>query len=497
MNRTYHSTRSKEQKVSSSHCIAEGLCPDGGLYIPENMENMGLDVNEIRGMNYRQLAAKILGLFLTDFSDEQIQQCVAFAYCERNFSSPEIFPMTTCGRYSYLELYSGRTLAFKDAALSILPHLMRCAKENLGRKERTLILTATSGDTGKAAMEGFGDTEGNQVIVFYPYQGVSRLQEMQMRTGLAENTQALAIRGNFDDAQSSVKALFADEDLNARLLERGVRLSSANSINLGRLVPQVVYYWDAYRRLMERGVIESGEAVDVCVPTGNFGNILAGFYAKKMGLPIRKLICASNENNVLFDFFSTGCYDRRREFKKTISPSMDILVSSNLERLIYEAEEGNVESVKALMENLKKDGVYSIEYNTPVMQQFAGGFATQEETKANIGRIYRQSGYLMDPHTAVAQSVADAYYAEHPEEKTHCIVLSTASPFKFAGDVLESIGETSEEDGVKDLYRLSRCTGIPLPAALDGIEKRPLREETVIDISQMKQEILKRTEGKK
>ena len=405
----YTSTRNANEKVTASQAILKGLADDGGLFVPTTIPKLEVSVNELSKMTYQEVAYEVMKLYFTDFTEEELKNCINKAY-DSKFDTKEIAPVKKADGAYYLELFHGKTIAFKDMALSILPHLMiTSAKKNHADKD-IVILTATSGDTGKAALAGFADVPGTRIMVFYPKDGVSPIQEKQMVTQTGANTRVIGIHGNFDDAQSGVKKLFADKEFAAWMEERGYQFSSANSINIGRLVPQIVYYVYAYAQLVKEGRIKAGEEINVTVPTGNFGNILAAYYAKQMGVPIAKLICASNENKVLFDFFKTGKYNRNREFVLTSSPSMDILISSNLERLIYTIAGQDAKKNSELMEALKKDGVYEI---TPEMKEklsdFEGGYSTEEETKETIGATYKSTGYVMVTHTAVAAHVSRAY----------------------------------------------------------------------------------------
>lgn len=485
----YNSTRNKSQCFSASECILKGLADDGGLFVPQNLDNVVFDYKEYIGKDYIAVAKNILSAFMTDFTQEQIAYCAGNAYNFSHFETEEIFTLKNIGRFGYLELFRGKTLAFKDAALSVMPYLMQCAKENTGEKRTTVILTATSGDTGKAALEGFKDAAGIKIIVFYPYEGVSQLQLKQMLTQEGANTHAIAVRGNFDDVQSAVKQIFTDKELEKNGMSDQYFLSSANSINISRLIPQIIYYYYAYVKAIEQGSIKSGEAVNFVVPTGNFGNILAGYYASLTGLPIKKLICASNENNVLTDFFMTGRYDKNRPFKKTISPSMDILISSNLERLIYEIVGKDDSKLTALMKDLTLRGSYFTAKNSPVFEMFYGGYATETDICAAIRESYDKDGYVIDTHTACGYKVYMDYVRD-THDTTYSVILSTASPFKFSQNVLASIKNINVRDGVKAMYQLSALTGVPLPAALEDIEKRAAKEERVIDTKDMTQTIL-------
>ena len=405
----YRSTRGNAETVTASQAILKGLADDGGLFVPERIPALDVDMNTLAGMTYQEVAYEVMSRFLTDFTKEELQTCIARAYDEK-FDTDEIAPLHQADGAYFLELFHGATIAFKDMALSILPHLMTTAARKNQVHNDIVILTATSGDTGKAALAGFADVPGTRIIVFYPKDGVSPIQEKQMVTQKGENTFVVAIRGNFDDAQTGVKKMFSDEELSRKLDQAGYQFSSANSINIGRLVPQVVYYVYAYATLYKQGKIGRDEKINVTVPTGNFGNILAAYYAKQMGLPIDMLLCASNENKVLYDFFKSGTYDRNREFILTSSPSMDILISSNLERLIYHLTGDDADQNRAFMESLSREGRYAI---TPEMKEqlsdFYGNYASEEETAAVIADIYRKDGYVIDTHTAVAADVYRKY----------------------------------------------------------------------------------------
>ena len=425
----YKSTRSDSAPVSASKAILMGLAQDGGLFVPTQIPAFDKTLSELAGMDYRGVAYEVMKLLLTDFTEEELKGCIERAYGD-NFDVKEIVPLHNADGAYLLELFHGPTIAFKDMALQILPHLMTTSMKKNREDKEVVILTATSGDTGKAAMAGFADVAGTRIMVFYPKDGVSSIQERQMVTQKGDNTRVVGIRGNFDDAQSEVKRIFGDAALRGEMAEKGFAFSSANSINIGRLVPQIVYYVFAYTRLLKDGVIREGEKINIVVPTGNFGNILAAYYASGMGLPVAKLLCASNSNKVLFDFFTTGTYDRNRDFILTSSPSMDILISSNLERLIYHISGNDSAATAALMKDLSEKGSYAI---TDQMKEglslFEGGYATEEETAAAIRRLYETDGYVIDPHTAVAVHVYDAYRSK-TGDTTPAVIASTASPFK-------------------------------------------------------------------
>lgn len=486
MNLLYNSTRNAEKKVTASEAILKGLADDGGLFVPEYIPKLDVTMDELKSMSYQETAYAVMKQFLTDFTEEELMHCINSAY-DSKFDTEVIAPLVKVGDTYHLELFHGATIAFKDMALSILPHLLTTAAKKNDVTKDIVILTATSGDTGKAALAGFADVPGTKIIVFYPKGGVSRIQELQMVTQKGENTSVVAIHGNFDNAQSGVKAMFEDKELEKELSEAGYQFSSANSINIGRLVPQVVYYVYAYAKLLENEEIRSGEEINVTVPTGNFGNILAAYYAKQMGVPIAKLICASNENKVLFDFFQTGIYDRNREFILTSSPSMDILISSNLERLIYTIAGQDAQKNADLMAQLKEKGVYEI---TPEMREkltdFAGGFATEEECAATIRKTYERTGYVMDTHTSVAAAVCAQYRKDSGDEKK-CLVASTASPYKFIHSVMTAIDEKyASVDEFSLINELSSISGVEIPNAINEIRNADIRHNRECDADQMK-----------
>lgn len=489
MNLLYNSTRNAEKKVTASEAILKGLADDGGLFVPEYIPKLDVTMEELKGMSYQETAYAVMKQFLTDFTEEELKNCINSAY-DSKFDTEAIAPLVKVGDTYHLELFHGATIAFKDMALSILPHLLTTAAGKNHVTKEIVILTATSGDTGKAALAGFADVPGTKIIVFYPKGGVSRIQELQMVTQKGDNTAVVAIHGNFDNAQNGVKAIFEDKELEKELADRGYQFSSANSINIGRLVPQVVYYVYAYAKLLENEEITAGEEINVTVPTGNFGNILAAYYAKQMGVPIAKLICASNENKVLFDFFQTGVYDRNREFILTSSPSMDILISSNLERLIYAIAGKDAKKDEELMKALKEKGVYEI---TPGMRErlndFAGGFATEAECAETIRRTYEKTGYVMDTHTSVAASVCAKYRAESGDEKK-CLVASTASPYKFIHSVMTAIDEKYASADEFDLIdELSRISQTEVPKAVEEIRSAEIRHTRECDSDRMKETV--------
>ena len=482
----YTSTRDDSVRVKASQAVLQGLSAEGGLFVPEEIPALDRGLEELAGMTYQEIAFEVMKLFLTDFTREELLHCIEKAY-DSKFDTPEIVPVREADGVSYLELFHGPTIAFKDMALSILPHLMTTAAGKNQVQDEIVILTATSGDTGKAALAGFAKVPGTRIVVFYPKDGVSPIQEKQMVTQKGKNTFVVGIRGNFDDAQSGVKEIFGDAVLKAEMKAAGFRFSSANSINIGRLVPQIVYYVYACARLYKKGALKEGGTVNAVVPTGNFGNILAAYYAKRMGLPLGRLICASNENRVLYDFFRTGCYDRNREFILTSSPSMDILISSNLERLIYEIGGRDSGKAAALMKRLSEEGSYEI---TPDMQEklgdFYGNYASEEETAAAIRRIYEKTGYVLDPHTAVAEGVYEKYRAETGDEKV-TVIASTASPFKITGSVMKGLGqECGAADDFELADRLSGLSGTEIPGAVREIRNAEVLHHRVVEVKDMK-----------
>ena len=467
MNLLYKSTRDAEKTVTASQAILKGLADDGGLFVPVSIPKLQVSLGELKEMTYQEIAYTVMKEFLTDFTEEELKSCIAKAY-DSKFDTEEIAPLAKVEDAYYLELFHGATIAFKDMALSILPHLLTTSAKKNQVKNEIVILTATSGDTGKAALAGFADVEGTKIIVFYPKNGVSRVQELQMVTQKGDNTSVVAIHGNFDNAQSGVKAMFENKELEKELNEAGYQFSSANSINIGRLVPQVVYYVYAYAKLLQNEEIAEDEEINVVVPTGNFGNILAAYYAKNMGIPIAKLICASNENKVLYDFFQTGTYDRNREFVLTTSPSMDILISSNLERLIYKISGEDARKDTDLMTELKTKGSYAITGEMKAnLADFAAGYATEEQVAKTIHDIYEDTGYVMDTHTAVAATVYKAYKEDSKDDRK-TVIASTASPYKFAGSVMSAIDPKYKgQDDFKLIEELQKVSGTELPNAIN------------------------------
>ncbi len=482
----YSSTRDSGNRATASQAILKGLAEDGGLYVPDHIPALEKSVRELADSSYQEVAYEVMRLFLTDFTEDELRSCIQKAYDEK-FDTREIVPIREAEGAYYLELFHGATIAFKDMALSILPHLMITSARKNHVENEIVILTATSGDTGKAALAGFADVEGTKIIVFYPKNGVSPIQEKQMVTQKGGNTFVVGIHGNFDDAQSGVKAIFGDQELAAQMAEAGLQFSSANSINIGRLVPQVVYYVYACAQLLKRGVIREGEKINVVVPTGNFGNILAAFYAKNMGAPIGRLICASNENKVLYDFFETGRYDRNREFKLTSSPSMDILVSSNLERLIYRIAGDDAAKNAELMAALSAGGSYEITAQMKAqLADFYGNYADENETAARIREMYEHTGYVLDTHTAVASAVYQKYVKD-TQDQAVTVIASTASPFKFTRYVMNAID--GSYDAMSDLElvdELSKIGKVAVPRAIEEIRTAPVLHDNVCDKTQMK-----------
>lgn len=487
----YRSTRNNDEPVTASQAILKGLADDGGLFVPTALPKLDIPFKLLADKKYQEVAYEVMKQFLTDFTEEELKNCIDRAY-DSKFDTEEIAPLIEKDGVYYLELFHGATIAFKDMALSILPHLLTTSAKKNHITNEIVILTATSGDTGKAALAGFADVEGTSIIVFYPKNGVSAIQERQMVTQRGANTRVVGITGNFDDAQSGVKAMFNNKELAKAMNSKGYQFSSANSINIGRLVPQVVYYVYAYTRLLGRGSISEGEAVNFVVPTGNFGNILAAFYAKNMGIPVGKLICASNENKVLYDFFATGVYDKNREFILTTSPSMDILVSSNLERLIYKVAGEDAAATKEMMEALASKGKYSItEDMKSQMKDFVGGWASEQQCAEEIRRVYEKTGYVMDTHTSVASAVYHEY-RESTEDDTKTVIAATASPYKFATSVMTAIDE--EFQGMDDfalIDELSSTSGTKIPRAVEEIRTAPVLHDTVCETEDMQKTVEK------
>lgn len=483
----YNSTRSKGTPVKASEAILKGLSDDGGLFVPDHIPALDKSLKELSEMTYQQVAYEVMKLFLTDFTEEELKTCIERAY-DSKFDTDVIAPLVEAEGAYYLELFHGSTIAFKDMALSILPHLMITSARKNHIKNEIVILTATSGDTGKAALAGFANVEGTRIIVFYPKNGVSPIQEKQMVTQKGDNTFVVGIHGNFDDAQTGVKKIFSDKELAKEMDEKGFQFSSANSINIGRLVPQICYYVYSYATLLREGKIADGEKMNVVVPTGNFGNILAAFYAKNMGLPIAKLICASNDNKVLYDFFRTGTYDRNREFMLTSSPSMDILISSNLERLIYRIAGNDADKNRELMAALSGQGKYEISADMKAaLADFYGNYANEAETADEIKRLYRSCGYVIDTHTAVASAVYQKYLKETGDSNTKTVIASTASPFKFTRSVMNAID--AKYDAMSDFElvdELSKIANVTVPQAIEEIRTAPVVHDTQCDADKMK-----------
>lgn len=491
MNLMYNSTRNKQETVTASQAILKGLANDGGLFVPAAIPALDKDIAELANMSYQEVAYEVMKLYITDFTEEELKNCINRAY-DSKFDTKEIAPLVKKDGAYYLELFHGATIAFKDMALSILPHLLTTSAKKNNVKNEIVILTATSGDTGKAALAGFADVEGTSIIVFYPKNGVSPIQEKQMITQKGANTKVVGITGNFDDAQSGVKAMFNNKDLAERMDKAGYQFSSANSINIGRLVPQIVYYVYAYSRLVKNGEIKAGDKMNVVVPTGNFGNILAAYYAKNMGLPIDKLVCASNDNKVLYDFFQTGTYDKNREFILTTSPSMDILISSNLERLIYKIAGNDADKCADLMKALSTKGVYDITEDMKAnLNDFVGGYTDEAKTAATIKAMYDKEGYIMDTHTAVASGVYKDY-AEKSGDKTPTVIASTASPYKFTRSVMNAIDSKYDSMGDFELVdELCKLSGVKVPNAIEEIRTAPVLHDIVCDSDKMQDTVEK------
>ena len=483
----YVSTRDSSRRLTASQAVVEGLSRDGGLYLPESIPQLSMaDIRALARLSYPERAAKIMKLYLEEFSEEELLGFAQKAYGPAKFDTPAAAPVVQLADNTYIqELWHGPTCAFKDMALQMLPYLLTASLKKTGEEKTVCILVATSGDTGKAALEGFRDVDRTRILVFYPDGGVSEIQKLQMVTQEGRNVGVCAVRGNFDDAQTGVKRIFSDEALREELAARGYFLSSANSINWGRLLPQIVYYVSAYCDLLNAGAIEAGDAVNFCVPTGNFGNILSGFYAKKMGVPIGRLICASNENNVLTDFIRTGTYDRNRPFYQTASPSMDILISSNLERLLYLLS-GSDEEVRGYMQALAETGRYTVSERVfrAVQAEFSCGFCTDAQGAQTIGKTFREKNYLLDTHTAVACTVLEGYRAE-TGDGTLTVVESTASPFKFCASVLDALGVTEHQPGTKVLGQLTAVTGREAPLPLASLAGKTPRFGEVADKTAM------------
>ncbi len=479
-NVTYIGTRDKNIRYKASEAILKGICPDGGLFIPEEMPVMEKSIEELAEMDYRNLAYEVMSLFFTDFTEDELRYCINNAY-DSKFDTDKIAPVVEKDGVYFIELFHGKTIAFKDMALSILPYLMKTSAKKNNIDKEIVILTATSGDTGKAALEGFANVEGTRIIVFYPDGGVSPVQRMQMVTQKGKNVCVAAITGNFDDAQSAVKSIFTDAEMIKELDDKGFMFSSANSINIGRLIPQVAYYWYAYCQLVKDGKIKVGDKINFTVPTGNFGNILAGYFAKKMGLPVNKFVCASNSNKVLYDFFKTGTYDKNREFILTTSPSMDILISSNLERLVCMLT--SQEETAKLMKSLAEKGEYSM---TAKADDIVGEYADEEETATAIRTMYTNADYVLDTHTAVAYAAYNKYIKESGDT-TPTVIVSTASPYKFAKDVCTAIDEKYKDcDPFELMKELEKISGVKIPAPVVDIEKREVLHNNLCEREKIK-----------
>ena len=492
MNLVYHSTRNSEETATASEAILKGLTSDGGLFVPDSIPKLNVSLEDLTKMSYQEIAYAVMKEFLTDFTEEELKTCINNAY-DSKFDTEEIAVTKKVDGAYYLELFHGATIAFKDMALSILPHLLVTSARKNNVKNEIVILTATSGDTGKAALAGFADVPGTKIIVFYPKSGVSPIQEKQMVTQKGDNTYVIGIKGNFDDAQTGVKKMFSNKELAKVMNDNGFQFSSANSINIGRLVPQVVYYVKAYADLLKQGALKAGEPMNVVVPTGNFGNILASYYAKQMGIPIGKFVCASNKNKVLFDFFETGKYDRNREFYVTTSPSMDILISSNLERMIYRIAGNDAKQCAKFMAALTKDGEYVItDAMKAELSEFFGAFGSEEETAVKIKEVYDKEGYVMDTHTAVAAVAYDKYKAATGDDKTPTVIASTASPYKFTRSVMDAIDPAYDAEVVFELVDdLNKVSKTASPKAIEEIRTAPVLHDTVCETAAMEDEVKK------
>jgi threonine synthase len=492
MNLVYHSTRNSEETATASEAILKGLTSDGGLFVPDSIPKLNVSLEDLTQMSYQEIAYAVMKEFLTDFTEEELKTCINNAY-DSKFDTEEIAVTKKVDGAYYLELFHGATIAFKDMALSILPHLLVTSARKNNVKNEIVILTATSGDTGKAALAGFADVPGTKIIVFYPRSGVSPIQEKQMVTQKGDNTYVIGIKGNFDDAQTGVKKMFSNKELAKVMNDNGFQFSSANSINIGRLVPQVVYYVKAYADLLKQGALKAGEPMNVVVPTGNFGNILASYYAKQMGIPIGKFVCASNKNKVLFDFFETGKYDRNREFYVTTSPSMDILISSNLERMIYRIAGNDAKQCAKFMAALTKDGEYVItDAMKAELSEFFGAFGSEEETAVKIKEVYDKEGYVMDTHTAVAAVAYDKYKAATGDDKTPTVIASTASPYKFTRSVMDAIDPAYDaEDDFELVDELNKVSKTAIPKAIEEIRTAPVLHDTVCETAAMEDEVKK------
>ncbi len=485
----YKSTRDSKVNVSSAQAIAQGISAEGGLFVPSEIPSVSMeDIKKLGSMDYRERAKFVFSKFLTDYTEAEIAYCVDGAYNTKSFDSDNIAELAHLFDGTYmLELWHGPTCAFKDMALQILPYLLTTATKKINLDKKVVILVATSGDTGKAALEGFKDVEGTSILVFYPDNGVSAMQKKQMTTQEGSNVGVCAIKGNFDDAQNGVKAIFTNDEIKNKLDSNGFMFSSANSINWGRLSPQIVYYVSVYAQLLADGEISEGEKINIVVPTGNFGNILAAYYAKHMGVPVNKLICASNSNNVLTDFLTTGVYDRNRAFHATISPSMDILISSNLERLLYHLCGENDAQIREWFGALAQTGRYEVndEVKAALKEEFCAGFCDDEQTKATIKEYFEKYSYTCDTHTAVAVKVYEDY-VKATGDKTKTVIASTASPYKFSGSVLSAIGKDTGKDEFELVDELAECSKLPVPQSLAALKTKSVRFDKVIDKNDMK-----------
>ena len=480
----YRSTRGSKNEKTAAGAVIMGMAEDRGLYVPESIPELKMAPKDMTGMSYKEIASMVIGAFFDDYTEEEIAYCVDGAYTDK-FEADDVVPVVKAGGAHFLELYHGRTAAFKDLALSILPYLLTTAVKKENEDKKICILTATSGDTGKAALAAFADVPGTEIIVFFPNKGVSAVQERQMTSQTGDNVHVFAVNGNFDDTQTGVKNIFEDPEMGAYLESRGAKFSSANSINIGRLVPQVAYYVYGYTKMIADGTISDGDKINIVVPTGNFGNILAAYYASKMGIPVGKFICASNKNKVLTDFIKTGTYDRNRDFYLTNSPSMDILISSNLERLLYHLAGNDGTEVAKLMSALDKDGVYTVSDGIKEgLGCFYGGFADVEATNRTIAEMLEKEDYLIDTHTAVAYKVYKDYVEETGDE-TPALIASTASAYKFADSVLEAAGMGKAADGFAAVKKLEEKTGVAVPGCLKDLEDAEVLHDEVIDVSGM------------
>jgi threonine synthase len=491
----YESTRNSEVKLTSAQAIIKGISNDGGLFVPGSLPVITKnELDSMLSLGYRECAEIVFKKFLTDFSDDEIVSCVKAAY-GTNFDVPEIAKTVPVDGMNILELWHGPTSAFKDMALQILPHLMTTSMKKTSNEKEIIILTATSGDTGKAALEGFADVPGIKIAVFYPESGVSEIQKLQMTTQEGDNVLVCAVKGNFDDCQTAVKEIFTDADIVKALTQNGKAFSSANSINLGRLIPQVVYYVTGYLDVVKNGTLKLGEKINICVPTGNFGNILAAYYAKEMGIPVNKLICASNRNNILTDFINTGVYDKNRAFYTTMSPSMDILISSNLERLIHRLYENNSKEIVALYKSLAESGKYSVNNDVKVKLQrdFTAGYCDDEETKKQIKETFEKSGYLLDTHTAVAVKVYENYKASS-NDSTPTLIASTANPYKFSTSILSAFGKSCEND-FEAAETLNKITGVPIPENITALRQKTVRFTDVMPPAKLKEYVSEKLGG--